>query len=123
MTDKPPLSPHLQVYRLPATAVASICHRVSGVALALLLMVAVPVGLMILAWAPKLFDAFVSVAQSIWFTPVQLLIVLTLVYHVLSGVRHLAMDCGLWLGKTNSLVSAWVLFSASVLISLTVVFL
>ena len=35
MNDARPLSPHLQVYRLPLTAILSITHRLSGLALAL----------------------------------------------------------------------------------------
>lgn len=41
-TDNRPLSPHLQVYRLPLTALMSISHRATGVALS--------VGTLLLAW-------------------------------------------------------------------------
>ena len=37
-----PLSPHLQIYRLPLTALLSISHRITGVALSL--------GLLLLVW-------------------------------------------------------------------------
>ncbi|ACJ01281.1 succinate dehydrogenase, cytochrome b556 subunit [Rhodospirillum centenum] len=88
-----PLSPHLQVYRLPLPAIASITHRVTGVGLA--------AGTLLLAWwliaaatGPEAFATVQAVAGS----PLGLLCLLGWVwafwYHAMNGVRHLLWDAG-----------------------------
>ena len=88
-----PLSPHLQVYRLPLAAVLSISHRITGVGLSL--------GLLLLTWwlcsaayGPDAYDqAMVYIAS-----PLGLLILLgfsvALFFHLCNGIRHLFWDAG-----------------------------
>lgn len=88
-----PLSPHLQIYRLPLLALMSITHRATGVALAL--------GLVLLAWwlgaAAYGPDAFAA-AQSFMGSPLGYLILfgfsVALFYHLCNGIRHLLWDTG-----------------------------
>lgn len=93
-TGRPrPLSPHLQVYRLPLPAIASITHRITGVGLT--------VGTLVLAWwliaAAAGADAFAAV-EGFLGSPVGWLLmagwVWALWYHTLNGVRHLVWDTG-----------------------------
>ena len=88
-----PLSPHLQIYRWPATMATSIIHRATGVALT--------VGMAVLAWwlmalasGPAEYAFFTRLA----FTPLGQIIVFgfiwSLSYHVLNGFRHLVWDIG-----------------------------
>ena len=88
-----PLSPHLQVYRLPLTAILSITHRVTGVGLS--------VGVGVLVWwlvAAATSDA--AYATVSWFlrSPVGYLVLfgwsLALWYHFCNGLRHLGWDFG-----------------------------
>lgn len=89
-----PLSPHLQVYRLPLTAILSILHRMTGVALM--------GGTLLLAWwliaaasGPAAFAAVQWVIGS-W---LGLLVLfgwsVALFFHLLNGIRHLFWDAGL----------------------------
>ena len=55
MDDNRPLSPHLQVYRLPLNALLSISHRLTGVALSFGFVLLV-VWLLGIAFLPTLFD-------------------------------------------------------------------
>ena len=102
-----PLSPHLQVYKLPLTAVLSILHRITGVALA--------AGTLLLVWwliaAATSADAFASVQAVIgsWFG--RLLLFgwsFALFYHLCNGIRHLFWDMGkgydIPTARTSSLV-------------------
>lgn len=94
MTTRPrPLSPHLQVYRLPLLAVLSITHRITGVGLV--------AGLVVLAWwlcaaaqGPAAFNA----AQDLLGSPIGLLALfgwtVALFFHLAHGVRHLLWDAG-----------------------------
>ena len=88
-----PLSPHLQVYRWPATMVTSITHRATGIALsagALLLCV----WILTAATGPVAYNAFRDIAGS-WFGQVVLFgFSWALVFHLLNGVRHLYWDSG-----------------------------
>jgi succinate dehydrogenase / fumarate reductase, cytochrome b subunit len=89
-----PLSPHLQIYRLPLTALTSIAHRATGVALSggTLLLVC---WLVAAATGPA---AFAGVSGFIG-SPIGLLLLfgwsLALFYHLGNGIRHLFWDAGL----------------------------
>ena len=88
-----PLSPHLQVYRWQITMTMSILHRVSGVALT--------VGALGLAWWLLALAAggdHYAHAAALIASPVGLVLLfgfsLSLVYHLLNGLRHLMWDMG-----------------------------
>lgn len=88
-----PLSPHLQVYRLPITAVTSILHRLTGVALALGTLLLI-YWLAAVAAGPEAHATAAGLIGS-WFG---LLLLFgwsfALFYHLLNGIRHLVWDAG-----------------------------
>lgn len=94
MTQKNrPLSPHLQVYSLPLTGLISITHRITGVILALGLMVYVYSFYCILqgseyylALQSLLNNTFITIA--VWF------FIYALFFHLCHGIRHLIWDIG-----------------------------
>jgi len=108
-----PLSPHLQVYRWPITMAVSICHRMTGVGLA--------IGAVLLTWwlvaAAVSDDAFATVQ---WFlaTPIGLLMLLgwsvSLFLHLFNGIRHLVWDVGYGYDKPHYDYSAWAVLAATV---------
>jgi succinate dehydrogenase / fumarate reductase cytochrome b subunit len=88
-----PLSPHLQVYRLPFTAILSFTHRITGVGLGL-------GALILVAWlaaaaaGPEWFAMASSVMGSIIGRIVLFGFVWALFYHLANGIRHLFWDAG-----------------------------
>ncbi|MDD5036096.1 MAG: succinate dehydrogenase, cytochrome b556 subunit [Methylococcaceae bacterium] len=88
-----PLSPHLQVYRLPLTAKLSILHRASGV---LLYLGTVLLALMLMAVAQGP-DGF-ALSQSLLGSVLGKLFlwgwIFALFFHLCHGVRHLLWDTG-----------------------------
>ncbi|MGC6516889.1 MAG: succinate dehydrogenase, cytochrome b556 subunit [Candidatus Puniceispirillaceae bacterium] len=93
MAKTRPLSPHLQIYRLPLPAVLSITHRITGVILStgtLLL----ALWLIALAQGPDIF----SMAMMIVGHPLGQLVLFgysaALFYHMCNGIRHLNWDRG-----------------------------
>lgn len=88
-----PLSPHLQVYRLPLAAWLSISHRITGVGLTL--------GTLLLTWwvAAAAYgpDAYATFAGFIG-SPFGYLILfgfsVALFFHLCNGIRHLLWDAG-----------------------------
>src|SRR3546814_15494672 len=88
-----PLSPHLQIYRWPVTMATSILHRATGIALA--------VGSLLLAWwllAAAAGPDYYSMVQAIMGSWLGRLVLFgftwALLYHLLSGIRHLFWDSG-----------------------------
>jgi succinate dehydrogenase / fumarate reductase cytochrome b subunit len=88
-----PLSPHLQIYRLPLTGKLSILHRITGVGMTL--------GAILVVW--RLIAGAVSPETSAtadaWLTSlpgnlVWLGCLWALMYHACNGLRHLWWDTG-----------------------------
>lgn len=88
-----PLSPHLQVYRLPLAAWLSITHRMTGVGLTS--------GTLLLTWwvvaaayGPEAYGRFQGFISS----PLGYLFLfgfsVSLFYHLCNGIRHLFWDIG-----------------------------
>jgi succinate dehydrogenase / fumarate reductase cytochrome b subunit len=121
MTDidlkkKRPLSPHLQVYRLPMTAVMSISHRMSGIALSL--------GLVMLVWmlvatamGPSAYGVFHGFIAS-WLGQFMLMgWSAALFYHMCNGIRHLFWDMGFLFELDNAFKSGLVVIFMAVLLT------
>lgn len=123
MTDTPaakrqrPLSPHLQVYRLPLPALTSIAHRITGVGLT--------VGTLLLVWwlvaAAAGPDAYAT-ASGFIASPVGLLLMFgwtaALWYHLLNGLRHLIWDGAKMLTLEQSYSSAKLVIGGAILATL-----
>lgn len=100
-----PLSPHLQVYRLPLTGILSITHRGTGVLLVLGLVLLV-IGLGDLAQGEESYAEFQSVVDS-WAGRIVLYgWVIALFFHFCHGIRHLVWDMGSGFDKPNMTVLA-----------------
>lgn len=88
-----PLSPHLQVYRLPGTALLSISHRITGSLLTLGTLFGAGL-LATLAFDQTRF-AYLRDALSTPFGRLALwLWIYALLFHLCHGVRHLLWDIG-----------------------------
>ena len=88
-----PLSPHLQVYRLPLTAVVSITHRATGVFLSLGLILLV-LFLMAMAQGPGAFETAQGLLRSILGKLFLWGWIYALLFHLVHGFRHLIWDTG-----------------------------
>ena len=116
MDDNRPLSPHLQVYRLPLNALLSVSHRLTGVALSFGFVLLV-VWLLGIAFLPTLFD-LVQQFLSGWLGQFVLLgLVAMLYFHLCNGIRHLIWD--LQLGYENSTVelTSWIVLAATAVLT------
>jgi succinate dehydrogenase / fumarate reductase cytochrome b subunit len=88
-----PLSPHLQVYRLPLTAWVSITHRATGVFLSLgmillvVILLAVAQGAESFAWVHSFLQSAVG-RLFLWAW------IYSLMFHLCHGFRHLIWDTG-----------------------------
>ena len=112
-----PLSPHISIYRKQLTSVLSILHRLTGVilALALLLLVYFVVAL---AAGPEWFAGFARFSGS-WFGGlVWLGLAFSLSYHLANGLRHLFWDIGRGFALREVALSGWTVVAVSLLATL-----
>ena len=91
-----PLSPHLQVWKFHPTMLSSILHRASGV-VNYVGAVLVAIWLIALASGENTYTGLMNVLNG----PIKILVILALVgftlsliYHMLNGIRHLVWDAG-----------------------------
>lgn len=112
-----PLSPHLQVYRLPMTAWMSISHRATGFALC--------VGTLMLTWmlvaaatGPDAYATFQSFAGSLVGKLLLFGWSLSLFYHLANGVRHLIWDTGALLSLGGAYRAGWIVLGFTLLATL-----
>ena len=111
-SSKRPLSPHLQVYRLPLTAMMSITHRATGIANI--------IGLLVMTWwlvslsnGPDAYTYFLSFADSIVGKIVLLGWTWSIFYHLCNGVRHLFWDAGYLFEIKNAYIASCVVLATS----------
>lgn len=116
-----PLSPHLQIYRLPMTAITSILNRITGVAL-------LGGGLIVVWWllaaasSPEYYAFADAVITSFLGDIVMTLATWALWYHLLGGLRHLYWDTGAGLDvETAEKLSYGIIGGSVVLTLLTVI--
>jgi len=115
-TSSRPLSPHLQVYRLPLVAILSITHRITGVALS--------VGTLLLAWwiASAAFgEQAYETATTFIGSPFGYLLMfgwsVALYYHFCNGIRHLFWDIGKNFELTQTATANWIVIAGTVILT------
>ena len=114
--DHRPLSPHLQVYKLPFTAILSITHRITGVALGLGALGLV-YWLAAAAAGPAWFEIASALAGS-WFGRLVLLgFSWALFFHLLNGIRHLFWDAGFGYEMGCARLSGWIVLTGSLVLT------
>ena len=115
MDIKKPLSPHLQIYRLPLTAILSISHRLSGVILGFVYISFVFI-LLVLAFNVEMFNLLLVYLNNIIGKIIVVLASLTIFYHMTNGVRHMVWDLGYGLEKPK--LSSYMVLMIAILLTL-----
>jgi len=101
-----PLSPHLQVYRMYVTIVASGLHRITG--FGMIVTAFLVVWWFIAAAASPAYFAIVDGILTSWIgTLVMLVSLWGLCHHLLNGIRHLIWDTGRMLDTDALDRTAW----------------
>ncbi|MFZ2171300.1 MAG: succinate dehydrogenase, cytochrome b556 subunit [Methylococcaceae bacterium] len=113
-----PISPHLQVYKLPLTGILSITHRFTGALLSVGLIFVVYI-LYALAGGSNTYAAMQSFTSI---GLVQLLywgFIYALFFHLCHGVRHLIWDAGKSFDRNTLNRYAMIELAASLVLTLT----
>ena len=112
-----PLSPHLQVYKLPLTARLSISHRITGVGLSAGTML-VAAFLLAAATSEEAFDFVMALATSIPGKVILFLWSAALYFHMCNGIRHMFWDIGKNFDKAMAARSNYYVLMFAVLLTL-----
>ena len=114
-----PLSPFMlgPYYKPQLTSMLSITHRITGVILSVL---GAPLLVCLLIAAVRGPEAWFSVTG--WLVSplgllASLLILWSLAFHLLNGIRHLVWDTGHWLELKPAYASGWAVLIGSVLLT------
>ena len=90
---KNPLSPHLQIYRWHISSLISITHRISGV-INLLSLILIFYWLVVLSFGESNYESFLLIVNSFFGKFILVGFTWSMIFHLLSGIRHLAWDLG-----------------------------
>lgn len=119
MSNNRPMSPHLQIYKLPITGIISITHRLTGVCLTVGL-----IGLVLMLVQIKNGMLSYLEMQTLLHTlPMEMILsgfIYALMFHLCHGVRHLFWDIGKSFSReTLTRYAQWELFASFLLTVLT----
>ena len=88
-----PLSPHLQIYRWQISSLLSITHRISGV-INLLALILIFFWLLFLSFGENNYELFLLIINSFFGKFILIGFTWSMIFHLLSGIRHLVWDLG-----------------------------
>ncbi|NOQ35717.1 MAG: succinate dehydrogenase, cytochrome b556 subunit [Methylococcaceae bacterium] len=112
-----PLSPHLQVYKLPLTGLISITHRMTGTVLAMGLLFFV-YSFCAIAAGVESYASLQAFVNNSFITLVLWLFIYALFFHFCHGIRHLIWDVGETFDKATMDKYAQIELAASVVLTL-----
>ena len=119
MENKPPLSPHIQVYRWQISSLVSISHRIAGI----INIIAIT---LICLWISLIFlsESKYETINLLLNSPVGKFIILGITwsfsFQILSEIRHLIMDLGYGFELRTTKISGLIVIFGSVI--LTIIF-
>jgi succinate dehydrogenase / fumarate reductase cytochrome b subunit len=94
MIDNRPLSPHLTIYKKVLTAIFSIFHRITGIALSVGSVLLI-IWISFLSLGPKYFYIFEVISNALLFKIILFLWTIAIFYHLFNGIRYLYWTYGL----------------------------
>lgn len=115
MSDERPINLSVLKYRFPATAVASVLHRIAGFVLFLF----IPFILCVLdcsLHSAKDFSAIQKWFSTCWGWLLTWVFISALLYHFIAGIRHLLMDIGFFESKHSGRIGAYVVMGIAIIL-------
>ena len=117
--SKNPLSPHLQIYRWHISSLLSITHRISGV-INLLALILIFFWLIFLSLGENNYQSFLLIINSFIGKFILIGFTWSMIFHSLSGVRHLIWDLGYGFEIKTANISGIIVIISSLV--LTIIF-
>ena len=117
--SKNPLSPHLQIYRWHISSLLSIIHRISGI-INLLALILIFFWLVILSLGESNYELFLLTINSFFGKFILIGFTWSMIFHLLSVIRHLAWDLGYGFEIKTANISGIIVIISS--LALTILF-
>ena len=117
--SKNPLSPHLQIYKWQISSLLSITHRISGV-INLVALILIFFWLIVLSFGETNYELFLLTINSFFGKYILIGFTWSMIFHLLSGIRHLAWDLGYGFEIKTANISGIIVIVLSLM--LTVIF-
>lgn len=111
-----PLSPHLQVYRLPYNAKMSIAGRIVGVGLALSLL-AVLAWFVAVVWRPEFYDQSMALLDNPFTKYVFIAWAFFIFFYIGNGIRHVLWDMGIGVNEKSGIMTGNIVLVISALLT------
>ena len=117
------LSPHLYAYKPQITSVVSIFHRITGSLLAIILL-CTPICINLLGsflsynLIYSLFGIIFFISKIVFY-----LLLATVCFHSMNGIRHIMWDFGIGLDLSNLFITGCLVVSLSLLTSFFIILL
>ena len=114
-----PLSPHLQIYRWHISSLLSITHRIVGV-INLFALILIFFWLIVLGLGENSYESFLFIINSFFGKFILIGFTWSMMFHLLSGVRHLVWDLGYGFEIKTANISGIIVIISSLI--LTIIF-
>lgn len=111
-----PLSPHLQVYRLPYNAKMSIMGRMVGIGLAMSVM-AVLAWFVAVVWNPAFYDQSMMLLDHPFAKYVFIAWAFAIFFYLGNGVRHVLWSMGIGVNEKSGIMTGNIVLLLSVLLT------
>lgn len=99
-----PLSPHLQVYRLPYNALMSIIGRMAGIGLALVLILVLS-WFIAVVWQPALYDQTMVLLDNPFTKYAFIALAFVIFFYLGNGIRHALWDFGIGVNEKSGIMT------------------
>ena len=119
--DIRPLSPHLTIYRPQNTSILSILHRLTGIGL-MIPAISMVAWVITISMGPKYFELMTYFFSTIFGKFLLVLSLWGIIYHTLTGIRHLVWDTGRGVDLKWVNLSSWFIIIGSILLSCLIIF-
>ena len=113
---KRPLSPHLQVYRLPYNALMSISGRGVGIILSLTLIV-LCAWFIAVVWKPELYEQTIAILDHSLIPYVFMGWAFLVFFYIGNGVRHVLWDMGIGVNEKVGIATGNIVLLLSVILT------
>ena len=117
--SKNPLSPHLQIYRWHISSLLSITHRISGI-VNLLALILIFFWMIALSLGENNYESFLLIINSFFGKFILIGFTWSMIFHLLSGARHLVWDLGYGFEIKTANISGIIVIISSLV--LTIIF-
>ena len=119
MENKPPLSPHIQVYRWQISSLVSISHRITGI-INIIAITLICLWLSLIFLSESKYETINLLLNSLAGKFIILGITWSFSFQILSEIRHLIMDLGYGFELRTTKISGLIVIFGSVI--LTIIF-